>query len=1183
MSMLIKVTRKTSILTASSVLALWAGAAMAQSNNCSLVAGQLPDGCTYAPDGSVVVMPAGENTERDSGAVRNTPEGFLISVDGQPVTGDKRVEDIARKADIDLAAADVRVQFDGLGAKPALDLKIDGDARIYGAGDTATVRSYMNYPAYVSRGEVRVVDLAARGGPRVVGTFPVNPNGSTSFTVPEGERLVMTHRVYDAKGRFDETSPVALSRVNEPSLDVDAEEGSTSLARQRIPVAGGAVTVSGSGVAQGATVSALGTQVKPDPSGRFVIQRILPAGEQSVEVELRGGGENAYIQRDITIPRSEWFYVATADLTFGRRFDGGKNAAGGDFDETYSYGRLAGYARGKTQNGWELTGSVDTGDEDLDQIFENLDKKDPYHLLLRLDDERAYPTFGDDSTIEDGAPTSGKVYLRAEKNGSHLMWGNYKSTINGSKLLRNERTLYGFQGLYVSPETTSRGQSKVRVEAYAAQPDNLPGREVFLGTGGSVYFLQKQDLSIGSETITIELRDRDTGRVVETRTLSYGRDYDINYIQGLITLSQPLSSKTGSGTVITDPNGDYDVRLVAQYEFTPTTGDVDGFSYGARAEVWATDNIRLGVTGLVEQTGAADQKATGVDLRYELSERSFIDLEYAKTEGPGFGSSISSDGGLIVTNSTAVSGDGEAYLVDGQLDLRELGANTDGTLAFYYENRTAGFSTLDYQTSVDEELWGVSIDIAATERLSYRAYFDSFDDDAGKSLREGGVEVTYKASERITWDLGLEHLDKTTPGNADETGSRTDIAARVTFTENADLAWYVFGQATLNRSGGLEENNRVGAGVKYRFAQNWTFEGEISGGDKGEAGRALFSYARDNGTSAYFGYELVPSREFSGVSLSGRDRGQFVAGGKRQITSDTEIFAENTYDIFGNHRSLTSSYGVSHRRSDFLTYDGSIEFGKINDPAGDFDRTAISLGMRYQDEAGLSAKARLELRQDRGTLPSGRADADTILLTAAMRYKIDDERRLVFNLDAADTDTRNNSVLSGEYVEASLGYAYRPILDDKLNLLFKYTYLYDMYGQNIDGLDEPGPRQESHVISLDASYDLNQQWTLGGKLGARFSQSAPNAAVALAKNNAWLGVVNARYHVTHKWDVLLEGRYLEAEQAGISEFGLLGAAYRHVGNNVKVGVGYNFGTFSDDLTDLTYDDKGLFINLVAKF
>ena len=34
-------------------------------------------------------------------------------------------------------------------------------------------------------------------------------------------------------------------------------------------------------------------------------------------------------------------------------------------------------------------------------------------------------------------------------------------------------------------------------------------RDVFRGTGGSVYFLRRQDISIGSETVTIELRDAD--------------------------------------------------------------------------------------------------------------------------------------------------------------------------------------------------------------------------------------------------------------------------------------------------------------------------------------------------------------------------------------------------------------------------------------------------------------------------------------------------------------------------------------------------------------------------------------------------------------------------------------------------------------------------------------------------
>jgi hypothetical protein len=45
--------------------------------------------------------------------------------------------------------------------------------------------------------------------------------------------------------------------------------------------------------------------------------------------------------------------------------------------------------------------------------------------------------------------------------------------------------------------------------------------------------------------------------------------------------------------------------------------------------------------------------------------------------------------------------------------------------------------------------------------------------------------------------------------------------------------------------------------------------------------------------------------------------------------------------------------------------------------------------------------------------------------------------------------------------------------------------------------------------------------------------------------------------------------------------GALAAMYRYVGKNMKVGVGYNFTDFSDDLTDLNYNHKGAFVNFIV--
>ena len=128
-----------------------------------------------------------------------------------------------------------------------------------------------------------------------------------------------------------------------------------------------------------------------------------------------------------------------------------------------------------------------------------------------------------------------------------------------------------------------------------------------------------------------------TGRVVSRVTLTEGVDYQINYLQGVLILTRPLGSSVDDGGLVTDGSGSLDTNLLAQYEYTPTGGSLDGSSFGGRVTVAATDRLTFGLTALSETTGAADQRMTGVDLRYALGETSFIEAEIAQTDGPGIG------------------------------------------------------------------------------------------------------------------------------------------------------------------------------------------------------------------------------------------------------------------------------------------------------------------------------------------------------------------------------------------------------------------------------------------------------------------------------------------------------------------------------------------------------------------
>ena len=637
-----------------------------------------------------------------------------------------------------------------------------------------------------------------------------------------------------------------------------------------------------------------------------------------------------------------------------------------------------------------------------------------------------------------------------------------------------------------------------------------------------------------------------------------------------------------AGPVSGDPGTDATANLTVSYEYTPAGGDIDGMALGGRVETWVSDRVRLGFTAQVERTATADQRAESVDLLFRHSDETEMRLEFARSEGPGFGSTFSADGGLTVTTGSAGGGTGEAIRFEGRAALADLGLGSDGSVSAYFERRTEGFTTLDEvvtATTGDETLFGLGIEMPVSPRATLSFALDGYDNAAGEHEHVATAEWTTRTAPGTELSFAVEHVDRDRDG---EDGSRTDAALRLTREVSDDLEWYVFGQATLARDG-LDENHRVGAGGRVRTDNGWALSGEVSAGSTGPGARVLAERTTAGGGLAWAGYELEPGREISGVLLDGRDHGRLVFGGRQPVGDSLTVYGETSYELFGSRRSVLSRYGVDVEQSARLSYGVALEVGTLRDPADvDIDRRGVSFGLRYDDGDRWRTSTRLEYRRDErdGGL-SG--DAETFLVSFDGQRKIDDARRLVFSLKHAETDADGVSVAEGRLTDLNLGFALRPVADDRFNLLARYRYLYDDYGQRVDGVDTPGPRQRSHVVSVDGEYQMTERWSVGAKVGARLSETAADNVSPFVPNDAWLAVATGRFHATKAWDVLLEYRVFEASDAGFSEDGALAAIYRHVGDHVKVGVGYNFTTFSDDLTDLTRDDKGLFLNVIAKF
>jgi len=1176
--------RSTALVT---VAALGLGATSAAAQVCDATVVPLPAGCEAPNAGLAVSVPVQPNVEvLDAVPVGGFgAAGFSISIDNETFAGAPAPRVRQRTDDLRNDAAEVDVRFDGLDTRRFLNVATTDGRNAYRAGERVSLRASTNYPAYLDRAEVQVRDRSRRGAP-VVARVPIDPNGRASFAMPEDGAgdLSFTLRVYDAQGRYDETRPIAITRTTLGS-DTDpvgaapfaaVGEGEDNTARRTIPVRGGVITTSGVATPGGA-VTVMGETIPVDSNGRFAVSRVMPAGDRIVTVNVNG---RDYV-RDVEIPQSEWFYVGLIDLTVGLR-EGGSDDAGWD---SYDNGRAAFYTKGTTDSGWTITASADTRSGPIADMFSRLDDKDPRRVLdrLRQDGTDLYPTYGDSSTAFDDTPTSGAFYLRAENETTRFTLGDFRTGIAGPGLINNARDLYGIELAYQSPNVTERGDPRVTAMAYAAQPETAPQRDILRGTGGSVYFLSRQDITGGSATVTVQVIDPATGFVVDNRLLTEGIDYTIDHLQGVILLTAPLSSNTGDGGLVTDGIGSFDVNLVAQYEYTPLDGLSDASAFGGRAEVWATDTLRFGASLMSERTqNAADQRVGAVDLRYRLGETSYAELEVAGTEGPGFARAVSTDGGLTIAASGGAASDAaQAVRFTSQLDLQELGFATSGQLGLRYESKDAGFSTLNEDITDDQSLIGIDGDIAVTDRTSLRFGFENFQSDAGDEKTQSEVSVGYAFSDEWSAEVGVQSLDQTASGGGD-TGQRTDLGARVTYAPGDAFSLYVFGQATVDNVGDLPDDNRIGIGLDAIFDNGARLAAEVSDGDAGTAGKLLAGYSPTAANDVYLGYTLDPTRSGAGSELA--DNGRIVLGGRYRYSETVSSYAENIFDMPGNQRSLTQAYGLTYTPSDLWSYGVGIETGRVRDSAsGDFDRTALSFGATYQRDKDLSMRARLEYRNEDG---AGIAqDRDTLGFSGGYANQVAPDWRLLGNIEALYSDSAEASFRDGEYLRASLGYAYRPIDNERLNVLFRLTALRDLPGEDqVDANgNADGPQQRSQVVSVSANYDLNRELTIGGKLGYRNSEVADRGSDVFEANSATLLVGQAEWHVIDKWDVFGEARMLYTDQTGTTETGAMTAVYRHINDNVKVGVGYEWGSVSDDETNLDYDGQGVFLNIVGKF
>ena len=308
--------------------------------------------------------------------------------------------------------------------------------------------------------------------------------------------------IYDQKVPLDseelEAEPI------EPPAELFAAYGEDQLGLHNIGLSSGTVSVRGEGIPPEHEVWVAGRPIPIDETGSFVSEEILPEGTHTVEVAVldQDGGGELYL-RDLEFENNDWFYVGMADMTFAENSTSGAidllQGANSEQDiDSNLDARLAFYVNGKFGEKWRLTASADTREGPIDSLFSNFMDKSPDSLFRRIDPDYYYPTYGDDSTVTEMAPTMGKFYVRVANGVNFGQWGNFSIGYMNNELAQVDRGLYGANFHYASDSATEFGDKRYAADVFAAEPGTIGSREEFRGTGGSLYYLERQDILTGS-------------------------------------------------------------------------------------------------------------------------------------------------------------------------------------------------------------------------------------------------------------------------------------------------------------------------------------------------------------------------------------------------------------------------------------------------------------------------------------------------------------------------------------------------------------------------------------------------------------------------------------------------------------------------------------------------------------
>lgn len=632
-----------------------------------------------------------------------------------------------------------------------------------------------------------------------------------------------------------------------------------------------------------------------------------------------------------------------------------------------------------------------------------------------------YPIMGDSSMREHDAPSRDAFYIRIQKDETRFMYGDFQTGLD-LELAPFQRRLTGPRFDTVIP-LGEEGDRELGLTMMAARTKQLPFSELLpaQGTAG-FYRLTHGRIVPRSERVELVTYDpRDPDEPIEMRPLRRDLDYTIDYVEGTLLFRQPIPIQDVEG------NQNY---LRVEYEYDPVgSGPMRGT--GAARVTYRSAEFELGATHAYETGGNMNWSLTGTDARVRLLPGLSLRAEAAQSH---------------LKNGT-VDRTGNAYL----LELQGRAFDRVGVRLFHRDADAAFETRANESTLTGTRRTGIEVEFEHSDALKTQI---------GWETQRKEELITLEQQQRNVTSLGAVYrLAPWTISGRLESGTITHSGTVPDRLETRG------GSLSLDRR--LDSGNHVGLTRESRWSRS------VDSGETAHFGATGLRYqGAISETSAWsLGYTLTDAGE----------HGAWV--GLDQRIFDSEPLTSTLYSRYRLHGTSDTlhgqaSVGLANQWQITPELSADIHYEVVADPgdpvpqAGDElprppAQNALSLALGYVPDAPYDVFVRHSRRRTQDQLERyseiasvGRLGTDYSLLAKAIWT------------EATSDDSRHLRETQ------SLGLAYRPLYNDRLNALL-------FYEQSTRQGETTRDRTKEQTLSAEGSYWMTSTVEMGLKFAQR--------------------------------------------------------------------------------------------------